>query len=1112
MDSTIYQSISVPFEHPVTSLSISPLGTDAVLAAKRGLYIIDLERPFQQPKMFQHVSKWDVADVYWNPHLVRSNWIASTSNQKALVWNIERCNSGASPVEFVLNKHLRAISDIHWSPFFPDLLASCSYDAYVHLWDLRTKPDKPSISFCGWNAGASQVKFNRVNEHLLASSHDTDIRIWDTRKGSAPVTLITAHMTKIYGIDWSISQENEILSCSQDKLVKIWHINQSRTCQATIETSSPCWRARYTPFGNGIVTMPQRKDNNLYLWNRDNTRAPIYTFTGHKDVPTEFVWRYNRDSSFHHVDQDFQLVTWSKDMHLRLWPISGDLVKAVSPEKPEDKLTLDPIQIRGKLGKSLFQAKRTHSEPQLYSSEAIDAPLDHASVSPGGYPISEQDFSSHMMQIEKELVQVSLKYPGVYIDKSQLRSSRQCTIRLDRSLDPSKLTGNKSPNMIFQVDVTFPERYPDESPVFELKKTSMISMINRTYLKNKIQQIGTTFAAKKIPCISELVNYLLGNTKNEIPIPYAAGDSDEEPITPTIKRSTTPEGLIDAGLSTSSSSDDDDELMPLGPRVKPKKTFGKTNNNVPFPVLCGARFSPSGDLVYFFSPIPHPSLSKFSQSGIAAKQNVQSANLYTTQPKNYPLYESYRNFVLSKYPRMYIGNSMSSYDGQNQIDIKLKDDKPKDRKLDYWLDDEELDDDRPIFSRSKLSLIQPPNENPTDFLARLYKYIKLSKPTQIISVESRRPSIPDKVQRLSSLVIPHNSTIPDSTVSAMPEGAHTIPIQRSNSVGDISGSKPIKQSFDPDTDLGIPFMENGNLPLNGDYEMVRQSFDLEPPEHILNMISNNTQKKHKRIVSDTHAAESKLQNSNPSFSKDNVQAELPASQPADEHIGYGTIIYVRKMEYLLPISQYLAKNYIFRNINKKLISKHNKQISRDYRRPDLVQIWNTIDIILEFISFDSGLAKQEEIILGQILNYLDRFMSELNNQEIKPVTRKMQMDSLTSSLAFASKPSQLQLVSVDYPKERKSKLASSLNRPLSISNTATEKKTKFSVVRTSSTLTHSRLPKRLLPDKLFAKYSNHIHSYANYLYNLGLLEQRTQLLVTTKTFGSDLGDQISNYY
>jgi len=30
-------------------------------------------------------------------------------------------------------------------------------------------------------AGATQVKFNRKNEHLLASAHDRDLKIWDIR-------------------------------------------------------------------------------------------------------------------------------------------------------------------------------------------------------------------------------------------------------------------------------------------------------------------------------------------------------------------------------------------------------------------------------------------------------------------------------------------------------------------------------------------------------------------------------------------------------------------------------------------------------------------------------------------------------------------------------------------------------------------------------------------------------------------------------------------------------------------------------------------------------------------------------------------------------------------
>jgi len=35
------------------------------------------------------------------------------------------------------------------------------------------------------------------------------------------MVTITAHMSKITGIDWSHQSEHELLSCSQDKTVKV---------------------------------------------------------------------------------------------------------------------------------------------------------------------------------------------------------------------------------------------------------------------------------------------------------------------------------------------------------------------------------------------------------------------------------------------------------------------------------------------------------------------------------------------------------------------------------------------------------------------------------------------------------------------------------------------------------------------------------------------------------------------------------------------------------------------------------------------------------------------------------------------------------------------------
>ena len=147
---------------------------------REGLHIIDLDSPYSAPRHLAHHSLWDVADVQWSPFAARDSWIVSTSNQKALVWNLDLYSPHA-PIEHILHAHSRAITDINFSAHHPDLLATCAVDSFVHCWDLR-HPAKPAMTFADWNAGATQVKWNRQDAHIIASSHDKFLKIWGRSK------------------------------------------------------------------------------------------------------------------------------------------------------------------------------------------------------------------------------------------------------------------------------------------------------------------------------------------------------------------------------------------------------------------------------------------------------------------------------------------------------------------------------------------------------------------------------------------------------------------------------------------------------------------------------------------------------------------------------------------------------------------------------------------------------------------------------------------------------------------------------------------------------------------------------------------------------------------
>ncbi|KAF8838303.1 hypothetical protein BDN67DRAFT_933972 [Paxillus ammoniavirescens] len=317
----------------VGSMSISPASRDIVLAARRGLFIIDLEAPLEIPRFLPQGGTWDVADVQWNPHRARAEYIVSTSSEKLLIWNLML--TGKTSIEHILHSHYRAITDINWHTSEPETVCSVGIDSWLWSWDLR-EPRKPVMGLCAFNAGGTQVKWNRQDPNVLASSHMDEVLIWDRRKGSLPTARIRAHNAKIYGIDWAHARAHDIVTCSLDKTIKVWNVQDASAsepprCQSysktiakqqpqpltTITTRYPVWRARDLPFGRGILSLPQRGETALEMWAEGNNTVPVEVFEGHTDVVKEFVWRKGGLEG-----GEYQLITWSKDRTLRFWHTS----------------------------------------------------------------------------------------------------------------------------------------------------------------------------------------------------------------------------------------------------------------------------------------------------------------------------------------------------------------------------------------------------------------------------------------------------------------------------------------------------------------------------------------------------------------------------------------------------------------------------------------------------------------------------------------------------------------------------------------------------------------------------------------------------------------------
>lgn len=240
-------------------------------------------------------------------------------------------------IEHTLHAHTRAITDINFSAHNPDMLATCAVDGYVHAWDLR-RTRRPAMTFVDWDAGATQVKWNRQDGHILASSHDRWLRIWDARHGAYPLRSIEAHASKIYGVDWNRTRASGIVTCSLDKSIKFWdYTAEEDTPDRIIRTGFPVWRARHTPFGWGVLAMPQNAPGNLYLYDRrkaslalDTSASPVAIFNHGEREVNEFLWRARGSINEDGIDnREFQLVSWGDDKLLKLQRVPNALLENV---------------------------------------------------------------------------------------------------------------------------------------------------------------------------------------------------------------------------------------------------------------------------------------------------------------------------------------------------------------------------------------------------------------------------------------------------------------------------------------------------------------------------------------------------------------------------------------------------------------------------------------------------------------------------------------------------------------------------------------------------------------------------------------------------------------
>ena len=95
---------------------------------------------------------------------------------------------------------------------------------------------RPALTF-NMIVSASQVKWNKIRSSIIATSHDGDLKLWDTRKASTPFIYLSAHIGRIFSLDWSSHCPDSLVTSSQDCFVKFFNVTSQSSKGTDAEIS-----------------------------------------------------------------------------------------------------------------------------------------------------------------------------------------------------------------------------------------------------------------------------------------------------------------------------------------------------------------------------------------------------------------------------------------------------------------------------------------------------------------------------------------------------------------------------------------------------------------------------------------------------------------------------------------------------------------------------------------------------------------------------------------------------------------------------------------------------------------------------------------------------------
>jgi WD40 repeat protein len=263
----------------LTSLALSPDGKRLALGSYRR---VDLFEPASKKVL---ATTGELAGKVNNIAFSQDGKLFVTSSGVAGLYGVASiCNATDATTVKEIKGHRDAIYDAELSPD-GRLLATCSYDRLINLWEVAT--GKLIRSLTGHNGAVYDLAFSLDGKLLATASADETVKIWNVTTGERMDTLGQPEGEQC-SVAFSPDSEWIVAGGGDDKL-RMWkllsrdkpEINPLKIARTAHNSS--ILKLAFSPDGSKLVTASEGRE--LVLW-ETATLTPIKRFEEQPDVAT----------------------------------------------------------------------------------------------------------------------------------------------------------------------------------------------------------------------------------------------------------------------------------------------------------------------------------------------------------------------------------------------------------------------------------------------------------------------------------------------------------------------------------------------------------------------------------------------------------------------------------------------------------------------------------------------------------------------------------------------------------------------------------------------------------------------------------------------------------